>query len=402
MAGQKFGIYIHTPYCIQRCTYCDFATYEQRSILPPEDYFKLVLKEINLRAQISPLKDLTSVYFGGGTPSLVDPKLLALCLEALIKNGFIVTKDTEITIEVNPATLTSEKIQTYKNLGINRYSVGAQTFNDRLLKSVHREHSAQDTRQTLSLLEKFDVPYSFDILFALPHQDLNDLASDLSELNQFCPVHVSPYCLTVPENHLLSQNRPSEDHQVKMFSMIQSALEEKNFLLYEISNFAKLGFESKHNMLYWTDQSYWGIGLSAHSYSVSSGSFGTRFWNPKGITEYQRMVNSWNNDQPHSDWTSGLGVTGFEELKIHEALTDFCHVSLRLARGLDLREVQSKFKNPKIHQMLLGLLEPLVETQVVTKSSKEPLYFLTEKGRLLSNQVFSSFTFLADDFESLT
>lgn len=149
-----FGVYIHIPYCIQRCHYCDFTTFRQEQIMPPEDYISLVLQEIRLRAPKIPMKTIHSIYFGGGTPSLIDPQLILSLIHELARQGFRQSEQCEITIEINPGTLNKEKLDAYIKGGVNRFSVGAQSFNDKRLKACGREHRVEDTRLVLNLLKE--------------------------------------------------------------------------------------------------------------------------------------------------------------------------------------------------------------------------------------------------------
>jgi oxygen-independent coproporphyrinogen-3 oxidase len=270
----SFGVYIHIPYCIQRCSYCDFSTYVQTEIMPPERYVGLLLEEMKQHSFFQP-QPLDTIYFGGGTPSLIEASLIVSLISELEKRGFGRSPGAEVTIEINPATVDEKKLEVYLQHGINRFSVGAQTFDDRLLKRVKREHNAEQTLQTLKLLKKYDLNFSFDILFALPTQTKDGLLRDLEIAVELGAKHISPYCLTVPSGHPLSKARPSEDDQVEMFNMIRDRLEERGYSQYEISNFAIPGFESRHNNLYWSDDEYWGLGLSAHSY-YSTGSVGNQ------------------------------------------------------------------------------------------------------------------------------
>ena len=278
-----FGVYIHIPYCRQICPYCDFTKYEIGKIMPPEDYVQRLTREIRVRAVDVPERKLDTVYFGGGTPSLFEPELILAILDELAKAGFQRATHTEISLEIDPATADESRLEKYLEIGINRFSVGAQTFNERLLKIAGRKHSADDTVRLLSLLKRRQVNYSFDLLFALPTQTLEELRADVATAMNFSPSHLSAYCLTVPETHPMAIGRAPEDEQVKMFELIESELAKSGIYRYEISNFARPGFESKHNQLYWNDQPYWGLGTGAHSYfpqgSGNSGAWGMRFSN---------------------------------------------------------------------------------------------------------------------------
>lgn len=382
---EPISLYVHIPYCIQRCRYCDFTTFEQNSIMAPKNYYKLLMQELQNRAQLIPHKKIQTVYFGGGTPSLFPAELIVSFLESLSKHGFTFTADSEITIEINPATIDQEKIKLYKSAGINRFSVGAQSFQERLLKICGREHSVKDTLKTLELLQQESINYSFDLLFALPTQTLKELEDDLAQLHQIKPPHVSAYCLTVPEGHPMSFNRPKDADQIAMFKMIEASLADLKIVPYEISNFAQKGYESKHNMAYWTDQNFWGLGLSAHSYIKDFSPYGTRFWNPKDFTVYenQTLKNS-------ESIVSLLPSNQSESLKPWEALTDFCYTRLRLAQGLDLGAVQNKFGS-----RARSLVEERAQSEQIAPFLYKNVdsYALNFEGKMLSNKVFAEFLF---------
>lgn len=388
-ATEQFGIYIHIPYCIQRCSYCDFATYVQSEILNPERYVALVKEEIPLRKHYLGLsKDteqkLDTVYFGGGTPSLISSDLIVGLISELNKHGLTTGPDAEITIEINPATIDERKIEHYLSAGVNRFSVGAQTFHDRLLKMVKREHNAKQTLQTLDLLKRYKLNFSFDLLFALPTQTVEELKSDVEMAVEIGSSHISPYCLTVPESHPLSKNRPLEDEQVEMFDIIHQHLTAKNFNRYEISNYSLPGKESRHNRLYWDDHSYWGLGLSAHSYSKTS-EWGHRFWNPNNIDVYEKQIRSELSVLPDNQ---------IERLEKHQALTDFCHTSLRVAEGLSLARLETKF-DAQARTKALEIAQPMLQHGLIALENNH--LKLTHKGVLISNQIFEKFTFLAND-----
>ncbi|NUN04492.1 MAG: radical SAM family heme chaperone HemW [Bdellovibrio sp.] len=387
-----FGVYVHIPYCIQRCTYCDFATYEQSKILPPDQYVDLVLKEIRQKRGYYAPQSLDTIYFGGGTPSLIPAHLIVAIIKELGSYGYTTRPDTEITIEINPATISEEKLKIYLDNGVNRFSVGAQTFDDRLLKMVHREHSAKQTLETLDLLRAHNLNFSFDILFALPSQTVEGLRNDVRIAIEQGAKHISPYCLTVPDGHPLSKGRPVDDEQVEMFDILANELTAKGFQQYEISNFALPGYESKHNLLYWIDEPYWGLGLSAHSYSKES-PWGTRYWNLNSIGEYQKQILCLDG-QEFSSPAQQLPAAQFEQLEMHQALTDFCHTSMRLMRGLNVQTLAQKFPDG-VQNKVRGILQGLENKSWVTYDNGH--WSLTRDGLVLSNKVFQELTFLADD-----
>lgn len=385
LGPSKFGVYIHIPYCIQRCSYCDFATFEQSQILPPEEYIEVLLKEIQHRAHLFENKTLDTIYFGGGTPSLISPKLILSVINKLKSLDFKTRPDSELTIEINPATINDEKLDQYIDMGFNRFSVGAQTFDDTHLKNIKREHNSEQTYETLDLLKSRNLNFNFDILFALPHQTIKQLEYDLQKVVEIKPKHVSPYCLTVPTGHSLSAHRPSDLEQVEMFDLINKVLINSNYIQYEISNFSLPGFESKHNLLYWTDHEYWGLGLSAHSYSKKE-SWGKRFWNFSTLPSYLNQIKS----------AEPLTGDQFEVLQKHQSLTDFCHTSLRLSVGLSLIDLESKF-GQQAKSFVEKKLIHLHQKNLVKYSDDKGRWSLTPEGIVISNQVFLDFTFLNSD-----
>jgi oxygen-independent coproporphyrinogen-3 oxidase len=388
----SFGVYVHIPYCIQRCTYCDFATYEQTKILPPTEYTELLLREIELKKELfrpeSASRSIDTLYFGGGTPSLFSIKDIVQIIDGLASAGYPLSLGAELTMELNPGTVSDAKLNEYLSLGFNRFSVGAQSFNATHLKRVHREHSVEDTLRTIDLLKSFSLNYNFDLLFGVPFQTLEELDHDLSQVLEIRPPHISPYYLTVPEGHPLSKNRPIEDDQLIMFEKIEKTLEGAGYFRYEISNYSLPGFESKHNYLYWSDQEYWGIGLSSHSYIKSSplAPWGQRFWNPNNIKIYQQELNSMRPIESPRE----LDSIYFETLREHQSLTDFCHTSLRRARGLVKHDLELKFSSMSVEKaykelnnlQARGLVQPTPDG-----------YNLSSQGKLISNWVFEKLTF---------
>jgi oxygen-independent coproporphyrinogen-3 oxidase len=377
------SIYIHIPYCLQRCRYCDFTTFEQSQILPPEQYTEMVKQEIRTRHVDLPDYTVSTIYFGGGTPSLIPAPLIVAILQEIANVGFSWTSQAEITLEINPATIDEKKLDLYLQHGINRFSVGAQTFSDPLLQLCGRKHSAADTRQTLRLFKDLRLNYSFDLLFALPGQTLEHVAADLTETLAFSPSHLSAYCLTVPDGHPMSLGRAPEDEQVAMFELIEQNLASAGILKYEISNFARPGFESRHNQAYWTNQDYWGLGLSSHSY-LHKPNWGRRFWNAKSFEQYESQLSLAIDDLPTEQ---------IEHLEEHEALTDFFHISLRTRAGLKFKEFETKFSQRQ------DLLQPRI-ARLLARNWLEPTtqgVRLTKAGELVSNQVFAELTFLGPD-----
>ncbi len=381
------GIYVHIPYCLQRCPYCDFATYKFDETIPVENYLKVLHNEIQTRANEVPFRDLDTIYFGGGTPSLLEPSQLSAIISEITSQGFKIKPDTEITIEINPGTISQNKIENLMSMGINRFSVGAQTLSDRLLKLIGRKHNANDTLETLRQLKAANVNFSVDVLFALPTQTLNDLSLDLETVLAFSPPHISPYYLTIPTGHPLQINRPHENVELEMFELMRTKLVSRGYEQYEISNFSLPGKHSRHNCLYWRDDSYWGIGLSAHSY-FNSPDWGQRFWNPKTMDAYLHQVKEYR--------ISTLPMDQLEKLSKNESLTDFCHTFLRTMGGIPKGAVRRKF-GEKCEALVTDRLTHLLPSGLVEETNSH--WQLSSSGRLLSNQVFSHILFTSDCLE---
>ena len=395
-----FGIYVHVPYCLQLCPYCDFTKYEWGKSLGPEAYTELVRKEIRTRAQGIRTKEVSTIYFGGGTPSLLEPSLILSLIDEVANAGFRLRgpeMSPEISIEIDPATVDEARLDQYLAGGVSRFSVGAQSFNDRLLKIAGRKHTSKDTIELLDLLKRRKVNYSFDLLFALPSQTLEELSDDVAKAIEYEPSHLSAYNLTVPEGHKLDAGRAPEGEQIDMFDLIETKLTAAGIHRYEISNFAKPGFESKHNSLYWQDQPYWGVGLSSHSFltpeslpeeDAIQAPFGVRFWNRRAMKEYEKEMG-----QTKHPWSFVTDLPGGQNeiLKEHQALTDFLHTSLRPIQGLNENALRLKFSTSSTAQAV-ERLDEIVTYGWAEKTNQG--WKLTREGRLLANQAFEKLTFL--------
>lgn len=393
----SFGVYVHIPYCKQLCPYCDFSRYLYDKIMPPEKYVELLKKEIAARALAVGPRPIQTLYFGGGTPSLFEPNLIVAVIDELAIHGFTLEKNAELSIEIDPGTIDEKKLDALIAAGFTRFSVGAQSFSDRLLKLAGRKHSSKDTRELLNFMTERKLNYSFDLLFSLPTQSLEELRTDLENVIHFDPTHLSAYMLNVADNHPMNRARPPDDIQVEMFNEIEQVLLQKNIQRYEISNFAKPGFESKHNLLYWQDQEYWGLGVSAHSYLKSGGMWGSRFSNSKRIHNYEEQILR-ERILPWS-FANDLLPQEYEALELHQSLSDFCHTSLRLSRGLSAKSLGAKY-SLKIWLRVLSRLQNLVAQGLICQI--DDFWALTPQGKLLSNIAFEKLSFSADELTSIT
>ena len=384
----SLACYVHIPYCLQKCRFCDFTTFTKDQLPSSATYINWIKQEIDNRHEGIRNKSLRSIYFGGGTPSLIPAKEIVSIIEYL-KKYFLFHPNIEISIEINPGTLTEESLSLYRSAGVNRFSLGVQTFREDLLKLFNREHSAQQTKETLELLSKNKVIFSTDLLFALNYQTREDLKKDLDLLLHYSPHHISAYYMTLPSKHDLQKNRPKESIQIQMFEDIEWRLKEEGFDHYEVSNFARPGFHSRHNLTYWLDKNYWGLGLSAHSFFKFNNQR-VRFWNSKSLGLYSKQVKILSPDSPFSQ----LPAHQQEILKNHEALTDFCHTALRTRWGIQQEKLKSTFGN-KALELVLNRLKNLQKKGWIKQ--KGTRWYLPFSSWLISDSIFREITFLEEE-----
>lgn len=373
------GIYIHIPFCRSRCSYCDFATGLYESALT-ERYVAGVVSEIASWCEVNQPEPVDTIYLGGGTPSLLSPAQLKALMNA-VHERFEVSPNAEVTMEMNPGTVTSEILKAFKDLGINRASFGAQTFDDRELARLGRSHSADDTRRTYSLLREAGFNnVSFDLIAGLPGQTPSAWLHNLDEAFALRPEHVSFYLLEVHEGTPLAthiktgmQPEPNEDVAAEMYRVMLERAGEAGYQHYEISNLCLPGFESRHNTKYWTGAPYYGFGCSAHSYDGAA----RRWANERDLSKYVGIVEGEGSPLVEDRrLTEGdrraeavfLGMRMMAGVKTGE-FKELFGVDLRAAHADDLRNFQQA-----------GLIE-----------FDGDLLRLTRAGALLSNEVFAAF-----------
>lgn len=368
------GIYLHIPFCRSRCSYCNFATDVFKSEATVERYVSALVKEIENFAPEKSVVD--TVYFGGGTPSLLAARQLEKILNA-IHQKFSVAADSEITMEMNPATMTTETVRAYRNLGVNRASFGAQTFDDTELKRLGRKHTAHDVRETIEHLRAADFQnVSFDLIAGLPRQTLADWQRNLDEALKLKPEHLSLYLLEIHEATPLAEqirsNRqplPDEDLAGEMYELTIEKTSENGYEQYEISNFSLTGFESRHNSKYWRCEPVFAFGVSAHSFDGK-----TRQANERDTNAYVSLVE--NGKSP---------IVFREEIDLS---SEFIFLGLRLSKGIDLTEYENRFgvDLPNKYAEDLSRLEELELIEFAGNRLR-----LTSKGMVFSNEVFAVF-----------
>ena len=369
------GIYLHIPFCKSRCSYCDFATDVWRSSDAVDGYVDALCSEIrNSKFETRNLVD--TIYFGGGTPSLLDPKQVEAIL-SVVKRKFTVEPNAEITTEMNPATVTSGSLAVYRALGVNRASFGAQTFNDRHLKLLARGHDANDARTTFRLLREagFDN-VSFDLIAGLPGQTMDDWKRNLEEAVKLEPEHISLYLLEVHEGTPLAEqlrsgrrSLPDEDLTAEMYELMIDRLADSGYIQYEISNFSRPGFESRHNTKYWRLDPVYGFGVSAHSFNGSE-----RYSNERDTAKYVRLIEENQKAEVFRETT--------------DAASEFIFLGLRLNAGIDFSEYQRRFQID-LEESYRNEIDRFFEAGLVEIVRGH--LCLTRKGMLYSNEVFAAF-----------
>jgi oxygen-independent coproporphyrinogen-3 oxidase len=378
------GVYLHIPFCKSRCSYCDFATdvYKRGEIV--DRYVDALTSEIlaahdeknpPANAGGSDLS-IDTIYFGGGTPSLLTPLQLEKILSAVDKQ-FAVQPEIELTVEMNPATVTLEKLKDYRSLGVNRASFGVQTFDDTELKRLARGHNAEDARMTFRLLRDAGFEnISFDLIAGLPRQTLADWERNLDEALTLQPEHLSLYLLEIHDGTPLAtqvrdgrQPMPDEDLAAEMYELMLDKVTAAGYAQYEISNFARTGFESRHNTKYWRLEPVYGFGVSAHSFDGSQ-----RYANERDTAKYVSLIEG-----------SGGAEVMREQI---DAASEFIFLGLRLNKGIDAAEYKTHF-GIDLHEKYSAELKEIRDAGLIETDGRN--FHLTRRGMLFSNEVFRVF-----------
>lgn len=384
------GVYIHIPFCKSRCSYCDFATDVYRDSGTVERYVDALCREIEggnpsgsegvgtvpqddtLPTGRVSASHIDTIYFGGGTPSVLEPEQIERILNA-VTSVFSVAESAEITMEMNPGTVTPEKLDAFRKLGINRASFGVQTFNEFDLKLLARGHDANDARQTYRMLrESGFANISFDLIAGLPGQTIEDWSRNLDEAIAMEPEHLSLYLLEIHESTPLAEQvrsgrrTPIDDElAAEMYEMMLDRLAAAGYEQYEISNFAKPGFESRHNTKYWRLDPVYGFGVSAHSFDGRE-----RYANECDTAKYVSLIEEEGSAEVFREIVNIGSETAF--------------LGLRLNEGVDIEAYERRF----------GVELSLKSSELIQRGLVETAdgrLRLTRKGMLFSNEVFAEF-----------
>lgn len=328
---QKVGCYIHIPFCQKKCYYCDFCAYmnvEHRI----DNYINNLIKEIKLYQEKLSC-EIDSIYIGGGTPSYIDGKYIEKIRIAL--DGFKIDNIKEFTIECNPNSISKDKLLLYKDLGINRISLGVQSFDDKVLKAIGRNHTADIALRDIDLIRSvgFDN-LSFDLMLNLPHQDYNSVKNDLEMVKNISPEHISWYSLILEEgSRFYTLNKKGkldlmdDDKEVDIFNDLVDELGKIGLHRYEISNFAKNGYQSYHNKKYWEGEGYIAFGMSASGYLSNY-----RYSNTRNFIHYNDKINK-----------NVLPIDDYNYIDKNEREIEYIIFKLRETSGINLEEFKKKF-----------------------------------------------------------
>ncbi|WP_339292824.1 radical SAM family heme chaperone HemW [Paenibacillus sp. FSL W8-0187] len=372
------AVYIHIPFCTNKCFYCDFNSYVLKD-QPVMDYLRALDKEMELTVQANSPGRIKSIFVGGGTPTVLKPNEMEYFLQSVKRHFPEWSDDIEFSMEANPGTTDLEKLSVMREGGVNRISFGVQAFQNSLLTGIGRIHDTDDVYRSLENARRagFDN-MSIDLMFGLPNQTLDMLAESVDKALELGLPHYSIYSLKVEENtlfHTMYQRNqlplPDEEDELNMYLLLMERMQAAGYKQYEISNFAKPGFESRHNMTYWRNEDYYGLGAGAHGYVGRQ-----RHVNIKGVNPYNEAANQ------------GLPRLESFEVSREEAMEDFLMVGLRVLDGVSRSRFRQQF-GTSMEEVFAGPLNKMVSAGLL--DSTEDGYKLSSKGILFGNDVFAEF-----------
>jgi putative oxygen-independent coproporphyrinogen III oxidase len=370
--------YLHIPFCEHICHYCDFNKVFLKG-QPVNEYIESLEQEMILTLQKYPTDQLETVFVGGGTPTSLNEQQLQNFCESITKN-LPMRENVEFTFEANPGDLTKEKLQILKDAGVNRLSLGVQTFNDELLKKIGRVHRAKDVYQTIEKAKTvgFDN-ISIDLIFSLPSQTIKDFQDSLTEAFTLDIQHYSAYSLIIEPKtvfyNLMQKGKlptPGEDIEAAMYELLMEEMENNGFNQYEISNFSKPGFESKHNLTYWNNDFYYGFGAGAHSYVN-----GWRRSNAGPLKKYMEHIAN-----------GSLPIFQENEISKAEQMEEEMFLGLRKTAGVSITHFIRKFEIDPLELFKNQIADLIAKKWIEVKGDN---IYLTKRGRLLGNEVFQLF-----------
>lgn len=375
------GLYVHIPFCKQKCMYCDFPAYQNLQDYY-ETYVYALVQEMDLWVSEHPeskAKPIDNIYFGGGTPTELSIQQLQMIVDK-IKRTFTITDDCHMTIESNPGEVDLQYLTKLVKLGFNRISFGVQTFDDKALTMLHRSHNGEKAKQAVfDAKEAGFTDINIDLIYGLPRQTLEDIQYNLNILKDLPINHISTYGLQVEVGtylyHLVQKNLisiPSESIDEAMYDTMMEGLKNQGFERYEISNFAKDSSYSRHNLKYWHYVDYLGFGAGAHSFYE-----GIRRSNNRNVMPYIQAVDRYT-----------MPTIDTETITVERAQEDFCFLALRTKWGLDEQKFEDRF-GVSVHNLFGNILEDLVTKGLLEYQNGS--YHLSSEGAKHGNYVFSQF-----------
>lgn len=373
----KISLYIHIPFCAQKCLYCDFPSFARKDHLR-KSYIEALNKEIiSLREKHNNL-EINTIFIGGGTPSVLESNELECLLKEIAKLNM--AKDIEYSMECNPGNLTEEKLEVMKKYGVNRISMGLQAKQDNLLKGLGRIHNYKTFKENFLLAKKVGFNnINVDLMFGLPNQRLNEWEETLREIISLDPAHISAYSLIIEEGtafyNLYENDKlklPTEEEERKMYHLAKEILEENGFNQYEISNYAKEGKECRHNLAYWNMDNWIGVGSAAASYIN-----GKRIKNISSVEEYINSINE-----------RGEAVEEIINNSKNDNMEEFMFMGLRKINGIDENEFKKRF-GMNINDVYGEILNKYIDEGLLIRESGR--VFLSEKGIEISNIIMADF-----------
>ena len=368
------GIYIHIPFCKQACHYCDF--HFSTSVKNKETFLHALNKEIELQKKYLNNEKIGTIYFGGGTPSILSQSDLGFIFDKLY-NTFEISKDAEITLEANPDDLTKNKITELKSLPINRLSIGIQSFLDEDLKWMNRAHTSKEAVYSVKLAQDAGLDnITIDLIYGLPALSNQNWKNNLQQAFELNLNHISAYCLTVESKTALADfikngkiKNVDEQQSAEQFEIMLDEMNNAGFVQYEISNFCKNDAYSKHNSNYWLKENYLGLGPSAHSFNGT-----TRHWNVSNNTQY---IQSLEKNELKFE---------LEHLTNTQRYNEYILTSLRTIWGSDLKSIEKNFGSDLLSYCLNEAEKYIHENKIIKKENK---LFLTNQGKLLADKIAS-------------
>jgi len=325
-----FGVYVHWPFCLSKCPYCDFNSHVRHGSTDEARFLRAYEAEIATTAARVPDRTVSTIFFGGGTPSLMQPSSLQTILDCVAKH-WTVAPDVEVTLEANPTSVEATRFRGFRSAGVNRVSLGVQSLNDMALKELGRLHSAQEVLDAVAVARSIFERYSFDLIYARPHQALEAWAAELRQAISEAAEHLSLYQLTIePDTPFFGLHKagklnvPDEDLARDLYDLTQEVCVGAGLPAYEISNHARPGAECRHNLVYWRGHDYAGVGPGAHGRLTIEGR--------RVATETERRPEAWLMRVE----TNGSGVTVSEKLTAGETADEYLLMGLRLAEGINL------------------------------------------------------------------